>query len=475
MKAELTFVYHPELGRIQQLILDSKLNEANAALAVFEKQFPDNLFVPFLKGRSLFFQAFLPDMSSEFKEVEKELDNIIDKIEKGSIRDPHTFICSSELYLMQAFLNMRYGNEFAAAWSGYQAFNRLDGGRARFPDNTLVQFGNGLLLTTVGSLPDNYRMFTKLIGMKGSVETGMALMESSLRSNSILKNPLFHDEFAYMFCLVRYQLLEDSSQLLSSFGVSVISSSFMMYLQSLQLVQQGENDKAISLLNKRILSSQIVPYPYMDFVMGKLLLNKQDPKAASWFVKFLNESKGPNHRRATYRYLWWHYALKGQEDAAESSKLKALELESNSSSDAQAKVDLFQELPLDLVRARLLFDGGYDTKAWEVLNAKNLRDSCMNSIEAKHEFHYRRGRVSFRQSKFGVAKNEFTLSIANCASEMNFSCANSFLFLAFTYQSLGEKAMAEEFYKKTLKCDGFPYFEGLHQKARAALEELELK
>ncbi len=475
LKAELVFEYHPELARIQQLILDSKLIEAKKALNIFERIHPDNLFVPFLKGRALFFQAFLPDQQSAFSDVEKEFSSIIDQIEKGSIRDRHTFICSSELYLMQAFLHMRYGNQFSAAWSGYQAFNRLEGGKERFSSDPLVQFGNGLLLTTVGSLPENYRIFTKLIGMKGSVEKGMRLMSSALRSESIQENSLFRDEFAYMYCLVRYQLLEDSSELLSSFGVSVETSAFMMYMESLQLLQKGQNDKAILLLKKRVSSKEIEPYPYMDFVMGKLLLNKQDPKAAIWFVKFLNESKGPNHRVAAYRYLWWHYAFNNQIEAAENSKLKALNLPANSSSDAQAMADLAQDFPIDLIRARLLFDGGYDKLAWEVLNREGLKAQCLRSLSAKHEFHYRRGRVAFRQNNFLSAKNEFTLAIADCAQEMNFSCANSHLYLAYTFGGLGETNKAEEFYTKTLNCKGFPYYEGLHQKARTGLEELKKK
>ena len=472
LKAELTFEYHPELARIQQLILDAKLKEANTLLNGFERRYPNNLFIPFLKGRLLFFQAFLPDQESAFVEVEKELSQLIDQIEKCSIHDPHTFVCSSELYLMQAFLNMRYGNQFAAAWNGYQAFNRLEGGKERFPDNPLVRFGNGLLLTTVGSLPENYRIFTKLIGMKGSVEEGMNLMLMALKSKSIGSNVLFHDEFAYMYCLVRYQLLEDSSQLLSSFGVSVETSAFMMYMESLQLVQKGQNDKAILLLNKRLSSKEIEPYPYMDFVMGKLLLNKQDPKAATWFVKFLNESQGPNHRVASYRYLWWNYAFNGQTAAAENAKAKALKLPSKSSSDAQAITDLTQDLPLDLTRARLLFDGGYDKLAWEVLNKESLKEICDRSIPAKHEYHYRRGRVSFRQNNLAMAESEFSLAISNCGNEMNFSCANSYLHLAFTYLNLREIKKAEEFFNKTLDCKGFPYYEGLHQKARTGLEEL---
>ncbi len=471
--AQQGFVVINGLDSIQNDILVLKLNAAQKRLDRLKSLHAQNAYLSLLQGRLYFFRAFLPDDAEGYLAIKPELEKAITACEKFEETGHLALIAASELYLMQAFLSMRYGENMKAAWSGLQAYRKLNTAFERFPEKPLVRFGYGLLQATVGSLPENYRIFTKLIGMKGSVDHGIKQMQSALESQQLKNNALFYDEFAYMYVLVRFQLLEDDSQLLADFGVNSRESAFMMNLEVLLLNKRGENDKAITLMMNRPKSEAYSPFPYIDYLCGKALLNKQDPRSSVYFWQFAKSYKGRNHWVSLYRYLWWDAALKNQEEAANFYYQKAIKLKVVSSSDAMAKIDLESKMPWPLIKARLYFDGGYDSEALKYLNSSELIKQC-KSLEHFQERHYRLGRILYRKKRLNDAEEAFIKALQYCKTH-SFNCANSHLHLGFVYQEQGKNTAASEQFKKTLAQKGFPFSEGLHQKARTSLEELKLK
>ena len=458
-------------GSIQQDILELRLDKADKRLDSLGRFNPDNLYIPFLQVRILFFRSFLPDEAAAFKRYEDAFSEKLDRVADGPRKQVHTHIALAELYLIKAFLHMRYGENFGTAWNGYKAWNTLDYAVERFPDHPLVQYGSGLLQATVGSLPENYQFFTRLIGMPGSVERGLRLMSSSLKEDAIRKNPIFYDEFAYMLCLVRYQLEDETDVLLSEFGVPVQQSSFLMYIEVLQLLKRGENDRAARKLIALPRDASQESHPYMDLITGKVLLNRQDADADKWFLRFLEKSKGQNHRVAANRYLRWHYALLGDKDRAEKHKKFASNDQAYSAMDRQAKEDLEDDFPLYLIRARLRFDGGYDEESFVILRSQ-VNSLGQAEPKVQLEWHYRMGRLLFREGAYSKAEDELDKAISLCSSE-RFNCANSWLHLGFIAEEKGEKAEARKCYQQVMNMKHFTYFEGLQQKARTGLERVE--
>lgn len=464
------WTYDKRLGEIQSLILELRLDEAERRLTILKKEQSDNLYIDLLEARIVFFRAFIPDDGDIYDRMEDRFDGYLKAVKGGSKRDVHTYIASSELYLIKAFLEMRYGNNLGTAWNGYMAWDQLEEAIRLFPDHPLVRYGNGLLQATVGSLPENYQFFTRLIGMKGSVAKGLEWMETSLEDPDIKANGVYFDEFAYMLCQVRYQLQDDSDKLLSEYGVQVKGSSFLLYMECLQLLQRGENDKAATLLITRPIDQGRINHPFMELFTGKVLLNRQDPMASKWLKRYLEVYRGKNHRKAVYRYLFWHYGLIGAYDQAEKYKSLAKSEELRSPKDRQAEEDLKENLPWPLIRARLLFDGGYDDDALSILNDPTTINKSTRSID-KLELNYRLGRILFRQEKWKEAEIAFQVAVSFCDGEQ-FNCSNSWLHLGFIAEKKGDLAKAKRCYEAVLDQEDFAYFEGLQQKARASLERI---
>lgn len=456
---------------MQRLAVELRLDEAEKKLKDIRNQDPDNLYLDLLSGRILFFRSYIPDNKKQYDKYEEQFDEHLKSVQKGSDKEVITHIASSELYLIKAFLEMRYGSSWGTAWNGYMAWSELETVIEQSPDHPLVQYGNGLLQATVGSLPENFQFFTRLIGMKGSVLEGLNLMDSAVKNEVVRNNGVFYEEFAYMYCLVRFQLLDDSSTLLSEYDVDVKGSSFFLYMQTLQLLQRGENDKAVSILTARPTGNGRIAHPFMDLMTGKVLLNRQDPRAGDWFQKYLDGYKGKNHIKAVHRYLFWHFSFLGANEKAARQRQLAVSSATSSSKDLQAKEDLEDDMPLFLIRARLLFDGGYDVQAKTLLNDPSSLMQASSPIE-RTEYYYRRGRINYRLGLFSEAQLDFKRAVEYCTEE-RYNCANSWLYLGFIAEKKQNSKKAKECYEEVLKQSGFAYFEGLQQKAKSGLERLE--
>ena len=63
-----------------------------------------------------------------------------------------------------------------------------------------------------------------------------------------------------------------------------------------------------------------------------------------------------------------------------------------------------------------------------------------------------------------------SLGVVNAGS--TFAVGNSALQLGLLYEEQGDVRKAKEYFRKTLKYSGYPFYEGIHQKAKAGLSRV---
>lgn len=460
-----------ELVGLHQEILELKLSSASRELEALSSREEGNLYLSLLGARWAFFSAYIPDDQGAYTEHTAFFDRQLERVRNGPADEVITHMAASELHLIKAFLELKYGSSWGMALHGYRSWKALNRAVQIDPQHPMVRFGTGIFEMTVGSLPQNYRFFVRLIGLNGSVAKGKQLVVEAIEDERLRKDPFFFPEYAYMSCMIRYQLFEDSRVLLSDHGVNVQESPFFTYMQVLQLQQRGAHQKALELLLDRPKKKGTAVYPLMDLVTGKALLNKQDPTASDHFYRYLNRYKGDNHKKAAFRYLYWHCALADLPATGIEVLKQARSLPVRSDMDQQAEEDLNKPIALPLIRVGLLYDGGYDVQALSILDDPGTR-AAMRSPSDRMAYHHRRGLVEFRMGRMQAAKGSFDKALALC-TDKSYGCAQSWLFSGRIFAAEGNEKEAKRRFKKVLEQDGFAYFESLQQKARTRLEELD--
>ncbi|MBI1315595.1 hypothetical protein GC167_01875 [bacterium] len=462
------WIERPSLAKAQQYLLELRIPEAEALLRAEDST--HNALPTLLKARALFFKHYVESEHSTLGADAQRFERLLESLNVDhAAGQPERLAAIAELHLMRAFIQLRSGDQWGAAKDGFRAYQRISTLRERYPQHPLGRFAQGLISATAGSLPKDYAWITRLVGIEGHVGEGMTQMKSALDHPGLRSDPVFGTELAYMYLLIRYHLLDDAKGSLADYGCDPSSSSFLLYLEAQLLMASGQNDRAIDLLTLRPRGPDRVAYPLMDLITGKALLNKLDPRASSWFVRYLNASKSVDRPYAALRYLWWEAQLNGHGERAALYADNMRKMLPKSEADRQAEVDFKAGFNPVLVRSRLLFDGGYYRDALYELSNQSP-DRCCATEREKQEYRYRYGHILFKLGRWDEA--EVLLRAASLCDEATYHCAASHLYFAEVLAHNGKRDEALKHYRMAQDLKGYPFAEGVQRSAKAKAQSL---
>ena len=125
-----------------------------------------------------------------------------------------------------------------------------------------------------------------------------------------------------------------------------------------------------------------------------------------------------------------------------------------------------------LIRARLLFDGGYYARAQTILDTMNV--SRLTKDEQTERL-YRYARIAHRQKKIPLAKKEYRKTIALGSLSSRYFAANAALKLGEIYESEDSLTLAKSFYEECLNMNFDEYKNSILGKAKEALSGMREK
>jgi tetratricopeptide (TPR) repeat protein len=127
-----------------------------------------------------------------------------------------------------------------------------------------------------------------------------------------------------------------------------------------------------------------------------------------------------------------------------------------------------------LLRARLLFDGGYYDRALHELLDRNLKKIIQSSKDIP-EYHYRLGRIYQEKGEDEKALSYFDKAIGEGKRLPYYLAANAALQSGLIYEEKKDLANAEKYFRLCLEMDYPDYKTSIDLKARAGLQRLNKK
>lgn len=446
--------------------MELRLNDASKLLADETRGNPKNGFIPYLKFNMLFAKLFIKGEEVWFNEKVDSLYYLVSLVEKnGAVNSPYYTYCLAEMNVEIGALYMQFGNRWKSAWVMKEAFDYIKKNEAIADTFLPQQMLNGILNVLMGSLPNRYKKIAHFLGYNGEVKRGLQQLKHATQTEGT-PYQCFKQKFTFVYGYILSTVQNNSDLNLWEVDREFRKSPILVFLQATFYRTRGQNNALIELLKKPE-APNTLPIHYLDFMLAKAKLNRLDPDADATFLIFLQNYKGQNAIKAAHRYLSWHYFIRGNMQQSNIYKQKAIALGAAvSGADKQALIDVQKEYSLALIKSQLFFDGGYYDKALAELinNEASFRDGS-----ERVEFQYRLGRVYQRSNKQRLAIEAFKKVFTFEESSNTFEAANSALQLAFIYEGLLNKEAAKFFFNKALSYQGFPFEDGIHQKAKAGL------
>ena len=472
------FQYSPLAKNAYQDVLTFRFKDAQRKLNQLKLENPNNLIVHHIESYIDLFKVYIGAEDYSLKAFKDKKTTRLKEIKKGNTESPYYFYVEAEVRLHAALARWKYGEHFGAFQDIVKAYRLLEKNQKKFPYFVGNQKDLGILHAFIGTIPNGYQWGLKLFtGLEGSIEQGLNELETVVQKTTN-GNYLFRKEALIMQALLTLHLQNDKNQtweILDSMALDTENNMFYCYVIADVAMQTGKNDLAIQVLENRPTGKDYYPFHYLDYLHGVAKLRKLDQEGVPLLQRFINNFKGDFHIKSAYQKLAWFALLRN--DLPEYKKQIQLVRENGASengADENAQNEAIRgKTPIkSLLKARLLFDGGYYKKAQALLNEINA--TTFKEKQYQVEYFYRLGRITHSMGQFNNAIENYKLTILHGRQLPDYFACNAALQLGVIYESIASEK-AKEYFELCLKIDPSEYRNSLHQKAKSGLNRIKNK
>lgn len=470
------YSFSPVATKAYELVTSLRFQEAYSKLNQLKQEDPANLSAVYIEDYIDFLALLISEDKALYEKLNRNQDIRLKKLENGSVNSPYHLYFQAEVYLHWAAIEIKFGNYLSSFSNAYSAYKLLEKNKKAFPDFIPNNKGLGIMHAIIGSIPDHYRKGLRIIsGMNGNLTQGLNEIKAVLDYAD--KKPfIFADEtrVIYTFLLLHLANQPDNAwdKLLTS-KLNYKDNPLMAYVYANVAYHTNRNDEAIKILTERKQDKSFFPLDIADLLLGRAKLNHLDKDANVPLQNFIRNYKGKNYLKEANLLLSWHYAIQGDKNTSDKylrqvKNIGETNIESDKAALKEAKKGKLS--PTQLLRARLLYDGGYGKEAWHEVQC--LTVNSFTDKAYKLECLYRKGRILQLLNKNEDAKDQYLEVLNLGASSPYYFACNAALQLGLIYEKEKMLNLAKTYYNQCLELDPEDYADSLHARAKAGLQRV---
>ncbi|HRI42160.1 MAG: tetratricopeptide repeat protein [Bacteroidota bacterium] len=476
--ARANFEFNEKVSEAYTSIIRLRLDQGQQLLRDEKFRHPGNRIVILYENYIDFLKAFISENEIAFLELKKRSTQRLKQLDESSSgeQSPWYLYAKAEIIVQEALLRVKFREHVTAANQMRKAWKLIERNEALYPTFVLNRKLSGFLHTVVGAVPKEYHWLVDLAGMEGTIPQGVEELNTLLRMLQGSELEPYREEIFFYLGNIRlsfYSGNDPDEGLLSQLDPYVFWSPLLRYSTVSIRMRAGRNDDALQLLTRHYPDTFTYAFPFLTYKRGLARLRKLDLGAESDFRAFLNQYKGMNYVRAAWQKLAWIQLLKGDPDGyrqvIQTCRTTGDQLVDE---DKEAFSEALGGDPPNklLLRARLLFDGGYYDEAQDVIAGKPI--DSFPRYRDQLEVTYRLARILQRQGQEAKAIEYYETTLKNGSSARYYFAANSALSLGNLYEEKGDLQRALTYYQRCLALDHHEYQNSIDQKAQAGLDRI---
>jgi hypothetical protein len=397
-------------------------------------------------------------------------------LEKYAFADPYIQYYTAEIYLQSALLQFKFTDYVKGALDAKRALQLYEEGYKHFPNYLMFYKGLGMLKVSLSVIPENFTKILKMIGVEGNKTLGFQLFDKVLDYEKDGKRSIWFDEALLTYSMAILQFASPQNGKIKAkecidLSKDLVPNSLLKTYIQLQMYKYlSQNEAIIQAYQNRAKGYSYAEVPQLDYYYAVALLQKMDKNTPLAFEKFLSSQSSFSKQEALLRLGWWYYIhfdnkayFKTKEDIF---KIK----QCFSESDENALAEVQQPLGnINILKARITFDGGYFTQALSYLSEV---DTNSLNTQDKLNYYYRLGRTEQCLKHWATSIEAFEKVIVQPNVKGTYIYANSLLQLGEVNEEKGNIQKAKYHYLACLEAKGHPYKNSIDIKAKAGLARL---
>lgn len=450
-----------------------KIQYANELLQQEIEEHPENLIPVFLKNYDDCLTLLFNGDPKEYSKRKVNYAARLELLKQGDTKSPWYNYTIGTVYFQWAAVRIRFNEYFNAATDFRKSYNILKENKKSFPEFKYTQMLLGLEEAFVGTIPDNYKWASNMLGLKGNVKLGTAQIAEFLTTKDVA---LMRNEASFYYCYLKYSLLADKPGVwdyLDNDDWDFKGNHVFAFMKANFALNDNKANLAEQILRNRTQNASYLNAPIFNYQLGIALLQKLDDDCIVYFDKFLKNNKGNLFVKDAYQKMSFYYLSMNDLPKAilyKNKILKAGTTQIDADKQAQRYAENIQLPNPFLLKARLLCDGGYYAKALDQLKGSKVSD--FPNVADQLEFNYRYARIFTLNNQVSKAIPYYEATIKMGRSRQEHFAARSALELGQIYEQQGHKALAIAQYRNCLSMKNHDFKSSLDQKAKAGLDRL---
>ena len=331
----------------------------------------------------------------------------------------------------------------------------------------------GSLYAIIGTLPSGYKWLASLLGLKGSIVEGVALLRKFSYSNDPWAK-LYSNESAFIYPFILFYIenkRDEAVAFAQQRKLDLVNNHLLCYMAANLAINNKQTALAGQIMQNRNMSPEYLKLSVWDFEMGFVkLYHLELPEAIKYLEQFQKDFKVNFYRKDANLKLSYAYYLQSNMDKAmatrnEILKKGATDTDADKKALKDAKSGIWPNAVL--LRSRLLSDGGFHKEALAILAGKNL-DSFTTDAD-KLEFSYRVARIYDDLGRKDEAIKAYQAAIQLGEYRKEYYAARAAIQIGQIYEERGQKALAITYYQKCLNMGDHEYKDSLDQRAKSGI------
>jgi hypothetical protein len=137
---------------------------------------PANRIPVFLENYIDFLTLAIGEEQSDYEQLRHKRSDRISFLSSGEPNSAWHRHCQAAVYLQWSFARVKFGEYTMAGLDLNRAYRLLEENKSLYPGFIPDILLNGVMNALIGSIPDNYKWASRLVGMEGTIETGRNML-----------------------------------------------------------------------------------------------------------------------------------------------------------------------------------------------------------------------------------------------------------------------------------------------------------
>ena len=461
------------------LLMDLKIDQAKDLLAKEISKNPKNYYAYYLDQTCDSYQLIINSSEEDYENFQENYQAKREIMDDQDTDSPYYLSCLSEMEIQIGIFNIINGDHFSGIRKVYSCYKDTYRNLKKHPGFQASLKLDGFFNVALSNLPPFIKRAVSFFGVSSNPEYGFKTLTQNYKSQKNIKG--FNAEAALYIILTAK--INKTPEMVYEFTQTLdtnISNLFILkYFKANIAYRTGKNEEALKVLQqinvKRYLSAHII----YNYLMGKVLLRKLDSHADVYLLQYVANLEKPEYLKEMNYNLAIFHLIKGEKqkylDYCEIVREQGVDINER---DREALYDAnLDYIPnIDIVKSRLLIDGGYNLKAKLILNTFDLNKDLALGNEL--EYYLLKGRLNDTEmdtemdTDTAIDNYKKVISLGS-DEDYSFACQAA-LLLGNIYEEQGTDKTAKEYYKLSLKLNQKEFYEYLEDKASKALKRLDL-